>query len=189
MAEIFYKPTGAWAADFIPFYKDGRFRLFYLQDWRNIPEHGEGTPWHQISTDDLVHFEEHGEMLARGTKDEQDLYVFTGSVVEELGQSHGDSKQSHADSKQSHRRLASKQYHIFYTGHNPYFRAQGKPEQGVMHAVSDDLLTWRKIPEDTFYAPQDDDPIPQAIGVKAIAYEMHDWRDPFVFWNPDAEEY
>ncbi len=182
MAEIFYKPTGAWAADFIPFYKDGRFRLFYLQDWRNIPEHGEGTPWYQISTDDLVHFEEHGEMLARGTKDEQDLYVFTGSVIEELGQSQGRlaSKQSHGDSKQSHR--DSKQYHIFYTGHNPYFRAQGKPEQGVMHAVSDDLLTWRKIPEDTFYAPQ-------ALGVQAVAYEMHDWRDPFVFWNPDAGEY
>jgi beta-fructofuranosidase len=153
MSGIFYKPDGAWAADFIPFYKEGRFRLFYLHDWRNIPESGEGTPWYQVSTVDLVHFEEHGEMLSRGTIDEQDLYVFTGSVVEGLGQ-----------------------YHIFYTGHNPHFRKNGKPEQGVMHAVSDDLIHWQKVPDDTHFSPQDH-------------YEMHDWRDPFVFWNQDAGEF
>jgi beta-fructofuranosidase len=153
MASFFYKPMGAWAADFIPFYKDGRFRLFYLHDWRNAQEYGEGTPWYQISTDDFVHFTEHGMMLRRGTKEEQDLYVFTGSVLEARGQ-----------------------YHIFYTGHNPYFRQANEPEQGVMHAVSDDLLTWRKVAADTFYALQD-------------RYEMHDWRDPFVFWNDEAGEY
>ena len=67
-------------------------------------------------------------------------------------------------------------FHIFYTGHNPYLRRQGKPEQGVMHAVSDDLLHWRKIPEDTFYAPQ-------------AGYEPNDWRDAFVFRNQEAGEY
>jgi len=151
--EFFYRPECAWAGDFIPFYKDGKFRLFYLHDWRDKARHGEGTPWYQISTDDFVHFTEHGEMLARGTKDEQDLYVFTGSVIEGEGR-----------------------YHIFYTGHNPYLRKQGKPEQGVMHAVSEDLLKWRKIPVDTFYAPTD-------------RFEPHDWRDPFVFWNKEAGEY
>jgi len=45
-----------------------------------------------------------------------------------------------------------------------------------MHAVSDDLLKWTKIPEDTFCAPE-------------TLYEPHDWRDPFVFWNEDAQEY
>ena len=150
---FFYKPEDAWAADFIPFYKDGRYHLFYLLDWRDRERHGEGTPWYQISTADFVHFDEHGEMLARGSQAEQDLYVFTGSAVEGLGQ-----------------------YHIFYTGHNPYLRQQGKPEQGVMHAVSDDLLHWRKAPEDTFFAP-------------AGAYEPHDWRDPFVFWNDEAKEF
>ena len=45
-----------------------------------------------------------------------------------------------------------------------------------MHAVSEDLLHWRKIPEDAFFAPAD-------------RYEEHDWRDPFVFWNEEAGEY
>ena len=80
MAALFYKPENAWAADFIPFYQEGRFRLFYLHDWRSPAEHGEGTPWYQISTDDFVRFTEHGEMLPRGSRDEQDLYVFTGSA-------------------------------------------------------------------------------------------------------------
>ena len=71
-------------------------------------------------------------MLKRGDKTEQDLYVFTGSAI-------------HAKGK----------YHIFYTGNNPHLREQGKPEQGVMHAVSGDRKTWKKIPEDTFFAPDD----------------------------------
>src|SRR5690348_7071028 len=114
MSDLFYRPRDAFAADFIPFHSDGQFRLFYLHDWRNPKEHGEGTPWYQISTDDFVHFTELGEMLARGAPDDQDLYVFTGSVMEADGR-----------------------YHIFYTGHNPHLRQQGKPEQAVMHAVSD----------------------------------------------------
>jgi beta-fructofuranosidase len=153
MGRIFYKPEGAWAADFIPFYRDGRYHLFYLHDWRDPDQHGEGTPWFQVSTEDFVHFTEHGEMLPRGSEEEQDLYVFTGSVIESEGT-----------------------YHIFYTGHNPHFPKRGRPAQAVMHAVSQDLLRWEKIPEHTFYAPADQ-------------YEPHDWRDPFVFWNPEEGEY
>lgn len=153
MPEFFYRPPDAWAADFIPFFDGERFRLFYLLDWRDPVGHGEGTPWYQISTTDFVHFEEHGEMLARGTEAEQDLYVFTGCVVSADGQ-----------------------HHIFYTGHNPHFDKLGKPVQAVMHAVSDDLLHWRKVPEDTFFAP-------------STGYEKNDWRDPFVFWNPEEGEW
>ncbi len=153
MRDFFYRPTDAWAADFIPFYDGERFRLFYLLDWRDKEGHGEGTPWYQISTTDFVHFEEHGEMLARGSEAEQDLYVFTGCVVSAEGQ-----------------------HHIFYTGHNPHFDKLGKPVQAVMHAVSDDLLHWRKVPEDTFFAPSD-------------GYEPNDWRDPFVFWNAEKKEW
>ena len=159
MSDLFYRPENAWLADVIPFHHDGAFRLFYLLDWRDREHHGEGTPWYQISTTDFVHYQEHGEMLARGSEAEQDLYVFTGSVVE----------------KQPEHALPER-FHIFYTGHNPHFHAQGKPVQAVMHAVSDDLLHWRKVPEDTFFAPPS-------------AYEPDDWRDPFVFWNPEAGEY
>lgn len=153
MDRIFYKPEGAWAADFIPFYRDGRYHLFYLHDWRDATQHGEGTPWFQVSTEDFVRFAEHGEMLPRGSREEQDLYVFTGSVIEAEGG-----------------------YHIFYTGHNPHFPKQGRPAQAIMHAVSQDLLHWEKIREHTFYAPADQ-------------YEPNDWRDPFVFWNPEEGEY
>ena len=132
MREFFYRPEGAWAADFIPFYRQGRFRLFYLHDWRDPERRGEGTPWWQVSTTDFQHFVEHGEMLARGGKDEQDLYVFTGSIIEAGGL-----------------------YHIYYVGHNRYYPDQGKAREAVMHAVSRDLLHWQKVPEDTFYAPTD----------------------------------
>ena len=150
---FFYKPNNAWAADFIPLFANGAFQLFYLLDWRDPERFGEGTPWFRISTNDFVQFTDHGEMLPRGTKDEQDLYVFTGSAIQAKGQ-----------------------YHIFYTGHNPYLRQQGKPEQAVMHAVSDDMHVWKKYPEQKFFAPQD-------------AYEKDDWRDPFVFWNEENQEY
>jgi beta-fructofuranosidase len=150
---IFYRPKDAWAADFIPFYKDGRYHLFYLHDWRDFALHGEGTPWFQISTEDFVRFAEYGEMLPRGSAEEQDLYVFTGSVIEAQGM-----------------------FHIFYTGHNPHFPEQGRPAQAIMHAVSADLLHWKKIPEHSFFAPVDQ-------------FEPNDWRDPFVLWNPEEEEY
>lgn len=151
--DFFFRPVGAWPGDFIPFYKDGQFHLFFLLDWRDRAGHGEGTPWYQVTTKDFVHFEEHGEMLPRGSKNDQDLYVFTGSVVSGEGK-----------------------HHIFYTGHNPYFPDRGKPQEGIMHAVSDDLLHWEKVPEDTFFAPPEH-------------FEPNDWRDPFVFWNAEASEY
>jgi beta-fructofuranosidase len=151
--EFFYRPENAWAADFIPFYDNGKFHLFYLLDWRDKAGHGEGTPWYQIETEDFVHFKEYGEMLPRGTEQQQDLYVFTGSVLKANGK-----------------------YHIFYTGHNEHMRPLGKPVQGVMHAVSSDLVKWTKVPGDTFFAPE-------------ARYEPHDWRDPFVFWNPEAGEF
>jgi beta-fructofuranosidase len=153
MREFFYRPSGAWAADFIPYFEGGKFRLFYLLDWRDKANHGEGTPWYLVSTKDFVQFTEHGEVLGRGSVKDQDLYVFTGSVIR-----------------------ADDQYHIFYTGHNPHVQETGKPDQGVMHAVSDDLVLWKKLPNDTMYAPKD-------------RFEPDDWRDPFVFWNRDAHEY
>jgi beta-fructofuranosidase len=151
--QIYYKPEDGWAADFIPFFWQGEYHLFYLKDYRDPAGHGEGTPWCHLVTRDLTHFKDFGECLRRGTPQEQDLYVFTGSVV------YGEGR-----------------FHIFYTGHNPHLRQAGKPEQAIMHAVSDDLYTWRKVPEDTFFSPGE-------------RFEPHDWRDPFVFYNEEAGEY
>lgn len=154
MNRIFYRSKNGCTGDVIPFYDKGTFYLFYLHDFRNHDVYGEGTPWYYLTTKDFVTYEEHGEVIPRGNKESQDLYVFTGSVFKE----------------------AEGKYHIFYTGHNPHLRKQGKPEQAVMHAVSSDLKHWEKVPEDTFYAPTD-------------IYEPHDWRDPYVFFNEEKKEY
>ena len=147
MNSLLYKPNNAWTGDFIPYYENGVFHLFYLHSWRDPAKNG--IPWYQISTEDFVHFDEHGEMLKAGGLKEQDLCVFTGSVFKK-------------DNK----------YHIFYTGHNPGMHEKGLPAQGIMHAVSDDLLTFTKIPEDTFYTDES-------------LFERDDFRDPFVYFYND----
>ena len=121
---IFFKPDDAWAGDFIPFYWQGDYHLFYLKDYRDKEGHGEGTPWFHLSTHDFVKFKDHGEAIPRGTPEEQDLYIYTGCVFENDGL-----------------------FHIFYTGHNPHFRGTGRPVEAVMHATSTDLITWEKDPD------------------------------------------
>ena len=121
--KLFYRPEGAFCADFIPFRDDGQFRLFYLYDRRGVGGFGEGTPWHRVDTPDFVHFSERGEMLPRGAADEQDLYIFTGSVIKAMGE-----------------------YHIFYTAHNHHL----DPVEVVERASSPDLEHWTKHPDERF---------------------------------------
>jgi beta-fructofuranosidase len=136
--------------DVIPFYDGEQFRIFHL--YRADGASG-GTTWQQVSTTDFVHFTQHGTMLHRGTLQDQDPSVATGSVI----------------------RDAEGVYHAFYTGYNSPMR-KTQPEQGVMHATSNDLLHWTKHPSHTFYAP-------------VSMYEKDDWRDPFVFWNNEKKQY
>jgi beta-fructofuranosidase len=148
--ELFYRPDSGYVGDVIPFHDGNQFRIFHLHRF----DGGGGTSWYQATTTDFVHFKNEGEMLVRGSSADQDLSVATGSVLKGL----------------------DGQYHAFYTGFNSITHKEGLPEQGVMHAISQDLLKWKKLPEHTFYAPQD-------------RYERDDWRDPFVFWNAEAGEY
>ncbi len=152
--KVFFEPNDGVAADFIPFYWQGEYHLFYLKDYRDHEGRGEGTPWFHLGTRDFITFTDYGEALPRGTVDEQDLYVFTGCVMEHNGL-----------------------FHIYYTGHNPHFRVVGRPEQAVMHATSPDLITWTK------------DPANPILFANEERYEPHDWRDPFVLWNEDEEEF
>lgn len=131
----FYKPQNASAADFIPFWYEGKYRLFYLHDWRNIEQFGTGVPWYLIETDDLLHFEEKGEVIPRGTPEEPDNYIFTGSIIRAEGK-----------------------FHIFYTAHNHRMIDKGLPQELITHAVSDDLVHWEKHPEDSFATTPDCDP-------------------------------
>lgn len=150
---MFYRAPGeAVCADVIPFYEDGTFKLFYLRDFRNVTQYGEGCPWCLLTTKDLVTYEDHGPVLLRGSVQEQDLYVFTGCCIR-----------------------AGDEYMIFYTGHNPHLRAQGLPEQKILRAKSCDLIHWEKDTSFVFEAPE--------------WLEMHDFRDPFVFFDEESGQY
>lgn len=129
---MFYRAEGkSVCADVIPYYENGKFYLFYLRDYRDWDAHGEGCPWCLLTTEDFVHYTDHGEVLPRGTKEEQDLYVFTGSCNKFNGE-----------------------YYIFYTGHNPHLRRAGKPEQKILLAKSSDLYHWEKVKDFCLEAPE-----------------------------------
>lgn len=150
---MYYRPDmRSVCADVIPFYEDGEFKLFYLKDYRDLPNKGEGCPWHLLTTKNLVDYEDKGVVLPRGKVTEQDLYVFTGCCIKK-----------------------DDTYYIFYTGHNPHLRRQNLPEQKIMLATSKDMLHWEKDGNFLFEAPD--------------WMEMHDFRDPFVFFNEEEGKY
>ena len=62
-------------------------------------------------------------------------------------------------------------YHAFFTGHNDY----RQPMEAIMHATSSDMLNWKKIPEDTFIANDN--------------YSTTDFRDPYVLYVPEEQQY
>lgn len=66
-------------------------------------------------------------------------------------------------------------YHAIYSGHNHLFPGLGKSQQSVLRAVSEDLENWKKI----------DREILEPSG----AYNIYDFRDPFIFYNEEEEEY
>ncbi len=70
---------------------------------------------------------------------------------------------------------AGRQY-IYYTGHNPKMTRDGIPVQVILRATSEDGTTWVKDP--TF-----------ALAADGNLYEVHDWRDPFVFWAEEEGRY
>lgn len=148
--DIFYRPRPDWVGDVIPFVDGDEFKLYYLYEGRRSPK--PGTPWHLVTTTDLVHYEECGEVVPSGGAGAEDFNAYTGSVVR--------------DDEGVH--------HLFYTANNPDRLApDGRSLQLVAHATGTDLLTWTKHPEDTFGAPQ--------------GYDPADWRDPFVYRDPQGE--
>lgn len=67
------------------------------------------------------------------------------------------------------------EYYIFYTGHNHHLVPQGKPMQKLLLAKSKDLLHWEKDPAFVMEAPE--------------WLEMHDYRDPYVYFDDKYQEY
>lgn len=128
---VFFRPKGAWVGDIIPWQEDGVFWLYYLHEVRSEPK--PGTPWHLVTTTDLVAFEDRGEALSAGPADAPDFNAYTGSIVRDDAGVH----------------------HLFYTGQNPrQLGADGLPLQLVMHATSTDgMATWQRHPDHTFGPP------------------------------------
>ncbi|WP_026650788.1 glycoside hydrolase family 32 protein [Butyrivibrio proteoclasticus] len=127
--------------DTMPFYDNGTYNVFYLADQRNGKQGYH--PWGLIKTSDFVTYDDKGVVLNYADNvEDQDIALGTGSVI----------------------KGNDGRYHAFYTGHNDMF----EPKEAVMHAVSDDMENWEKIPEDTLYAGED--------------YAPNDFRDPYVFY-------
>lgn len=66
-------------------------------------------------------------------------------------------------------------FYAMYTGFNRDYPQQGKASQVLMIATSPDLVHWRKTDE-KLVAPQ-------------AGYDPYDWRDPYVFWETESQEY
>lgn len=62
-------------------------------------------------------------------------------------------------------------YHAYYTAHNGSL----SPKEAIMHATSRDLKNWTKLPKDTFFGSDQ--------------YEKDDFRDPYVLYNEEVQEY
>lgn len=114
----FFKPNTGWVGDPMPFYDNGKFYLFYLQDWRNDSPHFH--PWHMASTTDFANFTYSGEAISCGSETAQDIAIGTGSVIKANGI-----------------------YYAFYTGHRWNYVAP-QPKEAVMLATSTDLKVWQK---------------------------------------------
>lgn len=56
-----YKPANGWVGDPIPYYDNGKFYIFYLQDWRS--GYPFLHPWHMVYSTDLSSFTFGGETI------------------------------------------------------------------------------------------------------------------------------
>ena len=144
MQKLYYQFPGTWFGDCMPFGHGDKFYLYHQRDTRKPGPFGEPFGWDLATTSDFVHYEDKGVAIPRGTDEEQDQFIFAGSVFEAEGQ-----------------------YHIFYTGYNRDYPALGKPSQVLMHAYSDDLVTWHKTQDALTFTPQE-------------GYDPDDWRDPWL---------
>ena len=146
---LFPTSHDAWVGDVMPMSDGKELKLYYLYD----TDHN-GPLYHPIwlfTTDNLYEYNDMGLAVNYGPDlDAPDSAIGTGCVMQDR----------------------EGKYHCFYTGHNDTAPSKGMDKECVMHAVSDDGLSWTKVPEDTFYAPDH--------------YSSDDIRDPQVFWNEEA---
>ena len=145
---VFPASVEGFVGDTMPFYDNGTYNIFYLADQRNGKQGYH--PWAMMQTKDFVNYDDKGVVINYGEKlEDQDIALGTGSVIKDK----------------------NGKYHAFYTGHNDAY----EPKEAVMHATSDDMLQWTKVPEDTFIANDN--------------YSKNDFRDPYVIYMEDEDCY
>lgn len=152
MHRLYYQHEGTWFGDCMPHVRDGRFYLFHQRDTRRPGPFGEPFGWALARTSDFVDYEDFGEVVHRGADDEQDQFVFAGSVFEADGRGYA-----------------------IYTGYNRDYGEQGRAAQVLMLATSDDLIHWTKTGQRL---------VPPEAG-----YDPDNWRDPFVLWDDETQQY
>ena len=130
--KLYYQPEGHWFGDCMPFGKGDTFYLFHQRDTRVPCPFGEPFGWDLALTKDFVHYEDCGTAIPRGGDDEQDQFIYAGSICEDR----------------------EGRYHAFYTGYNRDYPAQGKASQVLMHATSEDLKHWTKTKDAVTFVPQ-----------------------------------
>lgn len=123
-----YKPVNGWVGDPIPFYDNGTFYVFYLQDWRT--GYPFLHPWHMVYSTDLSSFTFGGEVIPCGAENEQDVALGTGGVIKDR---------------------ETGEYCAFYTGHQWGWESMGVPTQAILLSTSKDMKTWTKKGEKNFY--------------------------------------
>lgn len=117
----------AWVGDPMPFFDDGVFWVYFLEDLRSSAQGGY-HPVGLLTSSDLSHYRYRGIVIPFGSSPRaQDRAIGTGSVVKD----------------------ATGLYHMFYTGHNDYF----EPREAILHAVSSDRVRWTKLSGEVLLAP------------------------------------
>lgn len=118
----------SFVGDPMPYYENGKFNIFYLDDIRDSSENG-FHPWSLLETDNFYDYTNEGIVINHSNSNEdQDLALGTGSVMKDK----------------------NGLYHAFFTGFND--RRTGQANEAIMHATSTDLKNWTKVYGDTFFA-------------------------------------
>ena len=88
MNKLYYQFPGTWFGDCMPYGKDNDFYLFHQRDNRKPCPFGEPFGWDLAITSDFVDYKDMGTAIPRGTDEEQDQFIFAGSVFEGEGDYH-----------------------------------------------------------------------------------------------------
>ncbi|MGQ1890080.1 glycoside hydrolase domain-containing protein [Thermophagus sp. OGC60D27] len=125
--KYFFRPQHTWVGDPIPYFENGTWYVFFLNDER--PASDQYHPWHLVETNDAVSYCYRGLAIPCGDTNSQDIALGTGCVIKK-----------------------DNFYYAFYTGHK-WNHSPDQPKEAVMLAISSDLQKWKKQSGFLLFAP------------------------------------